>query len=176
MNEKDSSSKRITTVLVLVPTRELAQQVTKVIESLSAFCSKDVRTVNLTEKIPEAVLRTRLADAPDIAVATPARAVQNILNSALSVEGLAHLVIDEADLVLSYGYDDDLQTIARAIPHGVQTFLMSATLTTDVTTLKGLFCRDPVIVDFEDKTDDAGGVSQYIVTYVQETLPNQFGC
>jgi len=166
MCEKDGKSKKITSVLVLVPTRELAQQVTKAIVTFSAFCSKDIRTVNLAEKIPEAVLRTRLADAPDIAVATPARAVQSISSSALSVEGLAHLVIDEADLVLSYGYDDDLQTIAKAVPQGVQTFLMSATLTTDVTTLKGLFCRDPVILDFHEKTDDAGGVSQYVVKYV----------
>jgi len=170
ISEKESKSKNTTTALILVPTRELAQQVTKVIGSLSALCSKDVRTINLTEKIPEAVLRTRLADAPDIAIATPARAAQNLLNSALSVEGIAHLVIDEADLLLSYGYDDDLQIIAKAVPQGVQTFLMSATLTTDVTNLRSLFCRDPVILDFKDETDEAGGVSQYIVKYDKDDI------
>lgn len=163
MSVKVGKNKKSTSVLILVPTRELAQQVTKTISTFTAFCFDDVKALNLTEKIPEAVMRARLGDAPDIVVTTPARAVHNISNTALSVEGLAHLVIDEADLVLSYGYNDDLQTIAKAIPQGLQTFLMSATLTTDVTTLKGLFCRDPVVIDLQEKADDAGGVSQYIV-------------
>ncbi len=158
--------------LILVPTRELAQQVSKVVATFSAFCSKDVRTVNLTQKIPDAVQRTLLAESPDIVVATPARAAQNLQNSALSVDKLAHLVIDEADLVLSYGYDDDLQTIADAVPKGVQTFLMSATLTTEVNALKGLFCRDPVILDFQESASDSGGVSQYVVQYVSFSAPH----
>ena len=161
-----------TSVLILVPTRELAQQVSKVIATFSAFCPKDVRTVNLTQKIPDAVQRTLLAESPDIVVATPARAAQNLQNSALSVDKLAHLVIDEADLVLSYGYEDDLQTIADAIPKGVQTFLMSATLTTEVNTLKGLFCRDPVVLDLQESASDSGGVSQYVVQYVSFLAPH----
>jgi ATP-dependent RNA helicase DDX56/DBP9 len=166
LHRKNSERNRATTALILVPTRELAQQVSKAVSTFSACCSKDVRTVNLTQKIPEAVQRTLLAESPDVVVATPARAAQNLQNSALSVDKLAHLVIDEADLVLSYGYDDDLQAIAKAVPKGVQTFLMSATLTTEVTTLKGLFCRDPVILDFQESSNDGGGVSQYVVQYV----------
>lgn len=158
--------------LILVPTRELAQQVSKVVATFSAFCSKDVRTVNLTQKIPDAVQRTLLAESPDIVVATPARAAQTLQSLALSVDNLAHLVIDEADLVLSYGYEDDLQIIAEAVPKGVQTFLMSATLTTEVNSLKGLFCRDPVILDFQESASDSGGVSQYIVQYVSFLAPH----
>ena len=158
--------------LILVPTRELAQQVSKVIATFSAFCSKDVRTVNLTQKVPDAVQRTLLAESPDIVVATPARAAQNLQNLALSVDKLAHLVIDEADLVLSYGYEDDLQTIADTVPKGVQTFLMSATLTTEVNALKGLFCRDPVILDFQESASDSGCVSQYVVQYVSFLAPH----
>ena len=112
-----------------------------------------------------------MAESPDIVVATPARAAQNLQNLALSVDKLAHLVIDEADLVLSYGYEDDLQTIADAVPKGVQTFLMSATLTTDVDAVKGLFCRDPLILDFQESTSDSGGVSQYVVQYVSSLAP-----
>lgn len=119
--------------------------------------------MNLTQKIPDLVQRTLLAESPDIVVSTPARAAHNLENAALSVENLAHLVIDEADLVLSYGYEDDLQSIAKAIPKGVQTFLMSATLTTEVGSLKSLFCRDPEVLDFQDSKGDAGGVSQYSV-------------
>lgn len=136
----------------------------KAVSALSAFCPKDIRTVNLTQKVPEAVQRSLLAEFPNIVVATPARAAQNLQSSALSLDGLEHLVIDEADLVLSYGYDEDLQTVAKAVPKGIQTFLMSATLTMEVNTLKGLFCRDPAIVDFQETTDDAGGISQFVVT------------
>ena len=166
-----SKHNKSVSALILVPTRELAQQVSKVAATFSAFCSKEVRTVNLTQKIPDAVQRTILAESPDIVVATPARAAQNLQNSALSVDKLVHLVIDEADLVLSYGYNDDLQTVADAVPKGVQTFMMSATLTTEVNDLKGLFCRDPVILDYKENASDSEDVSQYVVQYVSFLAP-----
>ena len=154
---------KITTALILVPTRELAQQVLKTTSTFSTYCSKDVRTINLAQKVPEAVQRSHLAECPDIVVATPARAAQCIQSSGLSVNNLTHLVIDEADLVLSYGYEDDLRTISNAAPKGLQTILMSATLTTDVTTLKGLFCRDPVILNLQETADDGRGMTQHLV-------------
>ena len=120
---------KATTGLILVPTRELAEQVQKVITTFAAFCGKDVRSVNLTQKVSDAVQKAMLADYPDIVVSTPARVIANLGTSALSLENLTHLVIDEADLVLSYGYEDDINALSKAIPRGVQTFLMSATLT-----------------------------------------------
>ncbi len=133
------------------------------ISIFTAFCSKNVRTINLAQKMDDAVQRSRLAETPDIVVATPARAAENIKSSTFLVEGLTHLVIDEADLVLSFGHDKDLQIIAEAVPKGLQTSLMSATLTTEVNTLEGLFCRDPVVLDLQETTEDGGGVEQYLV-------------
>lgn len=79
---------------------------------------------------------------------------------------VTHLVIDEADLVLSYGYEDDLRAVARSLPKGLQTFLMSATLTPEVETLKGLFCRNPAILRLEEGEEGGGGgVSQFCVKY-----------
>jgi ATP-dependent RNA helicase DDX56/DBP9 len=49
------------------------------------------------------------------------------------------------------------------MPKGVQTMLMSATLTTEVDTLKGLFCRNPVVLELEEAEDEGEGVSQYVV-------------
>jgi ATP-dependent RNA helicase DDX56/DBP9 len=141
----------------------LAEQVHKVVELFSAFCAKDIRAVNLTQRVSEAVQRSLLADLPDVVIATPARAALSLNSSSLSLENLAHLVIDEADLVLSYGYDDDLQHVAKIMPKGVQTILMSATLTTEVETLKGLFCRNPTVLELEEVEDEGEGVSQYIV-------------
>ncbi|MCJ1388256.1 ATP-dependent DNA/RNA helicase [Xylographa bjoerkii] len=159
---------KATTALVLVPTRELAEQVTKAFTSFSAFCAKNVSTINLTQKTPDTVQRSLLADFPDIVVATPARAFLNLSTSALSLQDLAHLVIDEADLVLSYGYEEDLQNVAKAIPSGVQTYLMSATLSTEVDTLKGLFCRDPVVLALDEAEDESSGVSQYVVKCAED--------
>ncbi|KZF21729.1 ATP-dependent RNA helicase DBP9 [Xylona heveae TC161] len=157
------SSVKGTSALILVPTRELADQVSKAVTAFSAYCAKDVRSVNLTQKVSDAVQQSLLADSPDIVIATPARASLNLNNSALSLEQLAHLVIDEADLVLSYGYDADLKNISKSIPKGVQTFLMSATLTTEVDDLKGLFCRSPVTLKLEEGESEGDGVSQYVV-------------
>jgi ATP-dependent RNA helicase DDX56/DBP9 len=65
---------------------------------------------------------------------------------ALSLSHLESLVIDEADLILSYGHDEDLRSIFHGsfLPKVYQTFLMSATMTDDVETLKGLALRNPV--------------------------------
>lgn len=132
-------------------------------ELFTSFCAKDVRAINLTQKVSDAVQRSLLADAPDIVVATPARAALNINTSALSLDNLTHLVIDEADLVLSYGYDEDLQNVAKTMRKGVQTILMSATLTSEVDTLKGLFCRDPTVLKLDEQNDEGEEISQYVV-------------
>jgi ATP-dependent RNA helicase DDX56/DBP9 len=146
-----------------VPTRELAEQVHKAVEAFSAFCAKDVRAINLTQKVSDAVQRSLLADSPDVVIATPARASVNLNTSALSLEHLVHLVIDESDLVLSYGYDEDLQNVAKIMPKGVQIILMSATLTSEVETLKGIFCRNPAILKLEEAEIEGEGVSQFVV-------------
>ncbi|KKZ62862.1 ATP-dependent RNA helicase DBP9 [[Emmonsia] crescens] len=154
--------------LILVPTRELAEQVHNTVISFSAFAGKDIRSANLTQKVSDAVQRSILADLPDIIISTPARAIVNINSSALSLEHLAHLVIDEADLVLSYGYEEDMQSLAKAVPRGVQTFLMSATFTSEVDTLKGLFCRNPVVLKSEEKEDEGPGISQFVVRCAED--------
>ncbi|KAL7653777.1 ATP-dependent DNA/RNA helicase [Aspergillus niger] len=109
-----------------------------------------------------------LSDYPDIVISTPARVIANLGNSSLSLDNLTHLVIDEADLVLSYGYDEDINALSKAIPRGVQTFLMSATLTSEVDTLKGLFCRSPVVLKLEDKEEKGAGVSQFVVKCAED--------
>lgn len=153
-------------MLILVPTRELAQQVSKVVASFSAYCTKEIRTVNLTQKISDTVQRSILAELPDIIVATPSRICLNLDTSALSLDNLTHLVIDEADLVLSYGYEEDLHSLAKAVPKGVQKILMSATLSAEVETLKGLFCRNPIVLELDEVAGENGDISQFIVKWV----------
>ncbi|KAJ5991507.1 hypothetical protein N7522_011714 [Penicillium canescens] len=161
-------SLKATTALILVPTRELAEQVQKVITTFAAFCGKDIRSVNLTQKVSDEVQRSLLADFPDIVVSTPTRVYSNVNNSALSLDKITHLVIDEADLVLSYGYDEEINALSKAIPRGAQTFLMSATLTSEVDTLKDLYCRNPVILKLEEKEEKGAGVSQFVVKCAED--------
>lgn len=134
-----------------------------VIQSLVEFCAKDVQAIKLADRVSETVQRSLLSNSPDIVVSTPSRAWSNIRSGALLLDKLTHLVLDEADLVLSYGYSEDLDNVAKKLPKGVQTIMMSATLTTEVDTLKGIFCRSPVVLDLEEKDDEGEGVTQYVV-------------
>jgi ATP-dependent RNA helicase DDX56/DBP9 len=157
-----------TQVLVLVPTRELADQVQKTFNALSAFCSKDIKCVNLTQRVSDAVLNAILSDAPDIVVSTPGRANQFLSSGKLVIDQVSHLVIDEADLVLSYGYEEDIQTISKAVPQAAQAFFMSATLTSDIEALKQTLCRDPVVVKIKEKEEQGEGLVQYTVKCAED--------
>ncbi|KAI5843219.1 ATP-dependent RNA helicase dbp9 [Tricharina praecox] len=169
--KEESPNEKATRAFILVPTKELAEQVLKMTEKLAQFCGKAVRAVNIAQNVSEQVQRSLLAENPDIVISTPSRALLHInLSGQALVANVSQMVIDEADLVLSYGYDDDLQAIAKALPKGLQTFLMSATLTKEVETLKSLFCRSPVILRLhEDEEDVEGeGVSQYVVKCAED--------
>ena len=162
----DSATKQ-SSGLVLVPTKELAGQVTNVITSLSAYCDDLVRCENLTRKEDDRVQIARLAERPDIIVATPMRAALHLEAGSLLATNLTHFVVDEADLVLSYGYDNDLQTIAQTLPKGIQSFFMSATLSEEIDTLKKLFGSDPVILALDDG-EKPSSVSQYMVRCAED--------
>ncbi|KAH8727759.1 P-loop containing nucleoside triphosphate hydrolase protein [Phaeosphaeriaceae sp. PMI808] len=156
------------TSLILVPTKELALQITKVAKALSAHCGQEVRIQNIAGKESEVVTKAKLADNPDIVIATPARASANINNGALLITELAHLVVDEGDLVMGYGFKEDLDQIAQNIPKGVQMFLMSATLNTEVESLGSLLCNDPVVLKLDDLDKDSKRVKQYVIKCAEE--------
>ncbi|KAK2605891.1 ATP-dependent DNA/RNA helicase [Conoideocrella luteorostrata] len=172
LKKKSIDSSVETSALILVPTRELADQVFKVIEQFSSFCAKDVRAVKLTDKLSDAVQRSLLSTSPDIVISTPARAWYNVKSnqSALSLEKLTHLVLDEADLLLSYGYDEDLENLSWSIPKGIQTTMMSATLTAEVNSLKKIFYRDnaPTLLDLEEPDAEGEGVTQLVTKCAED--------
>ncbi|KAK5719514.1 ATP-dependent DNA/RNA helicase [Elasticomyces elasticus] len=127
--------------LILVPTKELAKQLETVVKDLTANCGRDITAVNLSVKEDVAVTRARLSEGVDIVIATPGAVVKwAVEGNELGLTGLRYLVVDEADLVLSYGYEDDLKAIAGLlVGDGVQKILMSATLRTELDTLTSLF-------------------------------------
>ncbi|WAO90460.1 Hypothetical protein NCS54_00789000 [Fusarium falciforme] len=162
LKRKTTDSTAFTAALILVPTRELADQVFKAIEQFASFCAKDISTVKLTDKVSNAVQRALLSNSPDIVISTPATAWHNVNSSALSLDKLTHLVLDEADLVLSYGYSEDLENLSRSVPKGIQVMMMSATLTDEVDTLKGIFRRDPTLLDLKEKEAEGEGITQFV--------------
>ena len=166
-----SKSSKHTSALILVPTKELAAQVTSTIKSFTAFCAQDIRSENITRKEDVAVTRARLAEVPDVVVATPSRASQWVDKEVLKLDTLKHLVIDEADLLLSYGYEEDLHNLASLLPTGIQTLMMSATLHTSTTTLTSLFCKSstPVTIDLSaEEAAEKPTLSQYVVRTAEE--------
>lgn len=155
--------------ILLVPTKELANQVSTVLEQMTLYCSKDIKSLNASSDISHAVLSSLLLETPEIIIATPAKLLSLLETNinAISLENLKFLVIDEVDLVLSFGYQDDLEKIAQFLPlqKSLQTFLMSATLNDDIQDLKKHFCRSPAILKFNDDqiAKDQSKLLQYYV-------------
>jgi ATP-dependent RNA helicase DDX56/DBP9 len=164
---KDAGLKA-TSAVILVPTNELAGQVTKDIELFASFCAKDVMAENLAKKEDDKIQRTRLSSHPDIVVATPFKAASHISGGALVVKDLTHLVIDEADLVLTYCAAKDLETIRKAIPDNTHASLMSATLGQETDKLKDMFCKDAVVLQLDAEEKDSSGVKQYVIKCGEE--------
>lgn len=154
-----------TRALILVPTRELSEQVSAYLRGLIAYCDNDIIITNVSSGTPIHLQRTLLSDKPDIVIGTPSRSLTLLQSKTLCVTSLDSLVIDEADLILSYGHDEDIRQIFRGgfLPQVFQSFLMSATMTEDVELLKGLVLRNPAILILEEGEDEAANLSQYAV-------------
>ena len=167
-----SKKTKATTALILVPTKELATQVTNAVKEATTFCAAEIKCENITRKEDQSVTRARLAELPDIVVATPARANQWVNSETLELEGLKHLIIDEADLVLSYDGEDDLRALASLLPDGVQKLMMSATLRTEIDTLTALFFAEgakPEILDLsQEEAKEKATLAQYTVRTAED--------
>ncbi|KAK5135555.1 hypothetical protein LTR08_005035 [Meristemomyces frigidus] len=171
LKRNDSGPTRKETVaLILVPTKELAAQVTGVVKLFTHFCGGAIGCENLSRKEDAAVTRARLVEGPDIVVATPGKASQWTNDGEVSwgLQALRYLVIDEADLVLSYGYEDDLKNLAALVKAGVRKIMMSATLRTEVDTLTALFfpagSPQPTTLDLsKEEALEKPTLAQYVV-------------
>jgi ATP-dependent RNA helicase DDX56/DBP9 len=82
-------------------------------------------------------------------------------------ESLDSLVIDEADLILSYGYDEDMKAILALLPPIYQSYLMSATMSPDVDELKQLVLRNPAVLKLEE-ANDPHLLTQYVVRCTEQ--------
>ncbi|KAG0615507.1 hypothetical protein M758_5G047000 [Ceratodon purpureus] len=158
--EGGSAGKKGPSAVVLVPTRELCQQVYDEATSLAEYCGGTLRVVQLATTMSTPALKMALARVPDVLVATPARIAacisQNVILPAVLQECLSMLVLDEADLLFSYGYEEDLRSLAVHIPRRCQCLLMSATASPDVDKLKKLVLHNPVTLTLTEEVDGSG--------------------
>jgi ATP-dependent RNA helicase DDX56/DBP9 len=152
--------------LVLVPTKELSKQAARNINELAQCCAGEVSVVDLSSGDALKEYRSVLAERPDIVVGTPTRVLAHIEAGHMDLsESLKTLIIDEADLVFSYGYGDDLVKLLAKLPKIHQTLLMSATLGSDVEALKKLVLRKPVVLKLESSDlPSEKQLSQYTVS------------
>ena len=143
--------------VVLVPTTELCQQVHGVMRKLLGHAgAAGVRVVQLAT--PSDVPSIHAGAPPDAVIATPARLRQLANTGKFKLRDSVHmLVVDEADLLLSYGYGDDLTAVAGALPDAVQTLLLSATISPDLDSIRSLFLHNPATVDVEETGGGGGG-------------------
>ncbi|KAG8814056.1 ATP-dependent DNA/RNA helicase, partial [Serendipita sp. 399] len=197
---KTDVERQCTRVAILVPTRELAEQVTNQIKKLAKYCESLIIT-NVAGGASTHLYRVALDDKPDVVIGTPARVLALVQAKTLDLQTLEMLVIDEADLILSYGHAQTMQTLLSShhsnptaetsaeqpsntisaskaikgstayLPSVFQSLLMSATLTEDVTTLKSLVLRNPAILTLtEQESKDSDNLLSQYVLHLASEM------
>ena len=154
---------------VLCPSRELARQTTQVLRDLTNSCGGIITVLDIGAKDVSTV-KPLLRDLPDIIVGTPGRLAQHLKDRNLDLSSsLSMLIIDEADLIFSFGFEADLRFLLAKLPPIYQAVLTSATLTEDVTRLKKLVLNNPVILKLsEPQLPDSSQLTQYVIKLEEE--------
>ncbi|PNW75448.1 hypothetical protein CHLRE_12g526850v5 [Chlamydomonas reinhardtii] len=146
--------------IILVPTRELCQQVAEEAAATAQHCGADITATALIAEGGQQLKRA-VATAGHIVVSTPGKIAtalrEGLLPAAALTSRLAVLVLDEADLLLSYGYEEDLQLLAPQVPRSCQCILMSATSSDDVERLQKLVLHNPITLNLAAAGAGAAG-------------------
>ena len=145
--------------LVIVPTRELALQVTSEVEKLAV--TSDVTSVAVYGGKPIRQQAARLEKNPHIVVGTPGRIIDMIKRKSLRTGALETVVLDEADRMLDIGFRPDIEWILRQCPEERQTLLLSATVPEEVLQLAKRYMYQPKLVNFSVNQLSAESIDQY---------------
>jgi superfamily II DNA/RNA helicase len=132
-------------VLVLSPTRELADQTTRVARQYGMFL--DVHSVAIVGGMPFSDQIRALSQRPDIIVGTPGRLIDHIWRGRIVLSDVEMLVIDEADRMLELGFIDAVNFISEAMPETCQTVLFAATLSGEAAGLAKKYMKNPERVE-----------------------------
>lgn len=173
LDGKKTAAEQCTKALLLAPSRELAGQINQAIIDLTRSCGRVVKSVDVSSSNVdiEAQKQVLIGDLPDIIVGTPSRVLAHLKVGNIDLsESLELLVIDEADLIFSFGHENDLKAIlASNLPSTYQAVLTSATLTDDVTKLKKLVLHSPISLKLEEPSlPDGHQLTQYKILIEQD--------
>lgn len=127
----------------VAPTKELAGQIFKLLQDLiSPF--PFLQAVNFAE-MDEDNVKVMLNEVVDMIVSTPGRLLNAIQTKNNILKNIRYVVLDEADLLLSFGYKDEMEGIKAGLPKNYQSIFTSATLNEDMDDIKSIFMTGPVV-------------------------------
>ena len=149
-------------VLVLTPTRELAQQVTRTSHALSRLLPR-TSTVCITGGSSYFHQARALAMPYEVLVATPGRLIDQLENGKIDLSRLKMLVLDEADRMLDMGFSDDVFRIAEMLPTERQTVCFTATVSHDVRNLADKLLKDPQWLTVERSEEALTPIDDHVV-------------
>ncbi len=152
--------------LILAPTRELAQQIQKVVVALSDFMDVKVHACVGGTAVRDDI-RT-LQNGVHIVVGTPGRVYDMINRRALRLDSIRQFFLDEADEMLSRGFKDQIYDIFKFLPETVQVCLFSATMPLDVLEVTQRFMRDPVRILVKKDELTLEGIKQFYIAVDRE--------
>jgi ATP-dependent RNA helicase RhlE len=147
-------------VLVLTPTRELAQQVHASFEKYSA--NTFVKSVVAYGGASINVQLDALRNGCQVLVATPGRLLELIMKNLIDLSDLKSLVLDEADRMLDMGFIIDIQRILKKLPETRQTLFFSATFNDEIFALSKTLLKDPQLIEVDNRNTTASKVEQTI--------------
>ena len=147
--------------IVIVPTRELAEQVYKVIKDISSYTK--ITSLKVIGGTNVSLCRDELKKNPHIIIGTPGRILDMIQRGNLSTIHVKMLIFDEADEILSYGFKESIHDIIQNVSKSTQICLFSATLPDEIIELTTKFMNNPekVLVKKEQLTLE--GIQQFFI-------------
>jgi len=140
--------------LVLVPTRELANQVAEAMKEYGA--ESEVRMAALFGGTNIGPQFSLLNAGVDIVIGTPGRVLDHLKRGSLDLSNCGMVVLDEADEMLDMGFAEDLEAILEAAPPERQTVLFSATMPNRIDSIATRQLSDPVRISIKRATDTEG--------------------
>merc|ERR1712213_76699 len=155
-----------TQALVLAPTRELAQQIQKVVMALGDYLGANCHACIGGTLVREDV--RKLESGMHVVVGTPGRVFDMINRGALKTRDIKMFVLDEADEMLSRGFKDQIYDVFKHMPQEIQVVLLSATMPQDVLEVTQRFMRDPVRILVKKEELTLEGIRQFYIQIERE--------
>ena len=159
------SQHREPTVLVLVPTRELADQVHEVFQTFLPALTERLTCLAVYGGVSINPQMQAIGKA-NILIATPGRLLELAGKNAVRLSSIATLVLDEADKMLNLGFKEEVDRILALLPRKRQNLLFSATLGDDLSRVQQVVLRNPQVIKITDEADEIDLIHQlaYLVS------------